>query len=301
MAGKSASLLTKTQRRRLQNEFEDLDEDAQRRDQQLIRERIRAGVLDFQLLADYPDRQLELAFEDVSETELRAALADTYLAAERIRDLHRYDRDQLLTDARTRAKEVSGEARDVSSLARLDLHTGAEVRRQAEERLGTSRWETRATGLMKLAPVVFAASVMTLLVHDVLIHRYIVARIAAGFAMVALLLCIVGVSLIILLAGTNAIIPAFATVARDAHETGRAAWRRCGPDRLQFILSGQTRENDWDPSPSTTDGEDETPLDRLRQRYAVGELSDEQFERKLEQLLATETLEDAEDRLDARE
>jgi hypothetical protein len=47
MAGKSASLLTKTQRRRLHNDFEDVDEDAKRRDQQLIRERLRAGILDF--------------------------------------------------------------------------------------------------------------------------------------------------------------------------------------------------------------------------------------------------------------
>lgn len=192
MAEKSASLLTKTQRRRLRNEFADLDEDATRRDQQLIRERIRAGLFDFRLLADYPDSQYELAFKDVSDEELRAALADTYLAAERIRDLHRYDRDQLIAEARARAESVSGATHDVSSLARLDLHTEAEVHRQAEERLGTSRWETRGTGLIKLAPVVFAAGVMVLLVHDVLIHRYIVAQIAAGLAMVALLLCVVG-------------------------------------------------------------------------------------------------------------
>ncbi|MDS0221745.1 SHOCT domain-containing protein [Haloarcula sp. S1AR25-5A] len=40
---------------------------------------------------------------------------------------------------------------------------------------------------------------------------------------------------------------------------------------------------------------DETPLERLRRRYAEGELTDEQFERKLERLLETETLEDIED------
>lgn len=34
-------------------------------------------------------------------------------------------------------------------------------------------------------------------------------------------------------------------------------------------------------------------LETLRDRYAAGELTDEQFERKLERLLATETLEDA--------
>lgn len=39
--------------------------------------------------------------------------------------------------------------------------------------------------------------------------------------------------------------------------------------------------------------DEETPLERLRRRYAEGELTDEQFERKLERLLETETLEDA--------
>jgi len=46
---------------------------------------------------------------------------------------------------------------------------------------------------------------------------------------------------------------------------------------------------------------DETPLERLRRRYADGELTDEQFERKLERLLETETMEDIEDSAAMRE
>jgi len=42
--------------------------------------------------------------------------------------------------------------------------------------------------------------------------------------------------------------------------------------------------------------DDEDPLATLRERYARGELTDEQFERKVERLLETETLEDIEDR-----
>ena len=42
-------------------------------------------------------------------------------------------------------------------------------------------------------------------------------------------------------------------------------------------------------------------LETLRDRYARGELTDEQFERKLERLLDTESLEDVEDRLRERE
>lgn len=55
----------------------------------------------------------------------------------------------------------------------------------------------------------------------------------------------------------------------------------------------------WDGETSV--GEDEETTDRddaleeLRARYARGELTEEQFERKLERLLETETLEDVED------
>jgi uncharacterized membrane protein len=41
--------------------------------------------------------------------------------------------------------------------------------------------------------------------------------------------------------------------------------------------------------------EEEDPLEELRARYARGELTDEQFERKLDRLLDVETLEDLED------
>ena len=41
-------------------------------------------------------------------------------------------------------------------------------------------------------------------------------------------------------------------------------------------------------SPSDRTDEDETPLDRLKRRYAEGEISDEEFERRLERLLETE-------------
>ncbi|RRJ34003.1 hypothetical protein [Halocatena pleomorpha] len=60
MDERPVSLLTKTQRQRLQNEFADVDTDAKQRDQRLIRQRVQAGVLDFRLLATYPDRQYSL-------------------------------------------------------------------------------------------------------------------------------------------------------------------------------------------------------------------------------------------------
>ncbi|AGB38461.1 SHOCT domain-containing protein [Natronococcus occultus] len=53
-------------------------------------------------------------------------------------------------------------------------------------------------------------------------------------------------------------------------------------------IDPETLEEPDDEEPSATDA-----LERLRDRYAAGELTDEQFERKLDRLLETETLEDA--------
>ena len=60
------------------------------------------------------------------------------------------------------------------------------------------------------------------------------------------------------------------------------------------------QDQDWGTSGETQDSADdqsvEDALQTLRERYAKGELTDRQFEQKLERLLETETLEDAEDR-----
>lgn len=61
-------------------------------------------------------------------------------------------------------------------------------------------------------------------------------------------------------------------------------------------------ETEDEPAATKPDRDpDETALERLRRRYAEGELTDEQFERKLERLLETETLEDVEDARRMRE
>lgn len=67
---------------------------------------------------------------------------------------------------------------------------------------------------------------------------------------------------------------------------------------LVSILAGED-ESETDESPmasSEPTGDGDDPLATLRQRYARGELTEAQFERKLEALLETETLEAAEDR-----
>jgi hypothetical protein len=53
----------------------------------------------------------------------------------------------------------------------------------------------------------------------------------------------------------------------------------------------------WSEDATAEPGEDRgDALGTLRNRYAQGELTDEQFERKVERLLETETLEDVEAR-----
>ncbi|WP_132059069.1 SHOCT domain-containing protein [Halorussus amylolyticus] len=76
-------------------------------------------------------------------------------------------------------------------------------------------------------------------------------------------------------------------------------------DDIEEWWDGEWKDS-WDGGETEPEAktESETPvetnnrdaLETLRQRYAQGELTDEQFERKLERLLDTETLENVEDR-----
>ncbi|MFB6222287.1 MAG: SHOCT domain-containing protein [Haloarcula sp.] len=69
---------------------------------------------------------------------------------------------------------------------------------------------------------------------------------------------------------------------------------------LVEILFGEDEER-ADAVETASSETEETPLERLRRRYAEGELTDDQFERKLERLLETETLENAADSTTIRE
>jgi hypothetical protein len=164
MAGKSASLLTKTQRNRIQDDFGDLDEEQKHRDQQRIRERVRSGLLDFQLLADYPDRQFALMFDDVPDDELRAALADTTIVIERLREQSEIDRADVIEDVRAHIEGYNDVTDDTRTLEGIDLRTAAEIRQQTEddlaEQFGPGRWDKRANGLMKLGVSAFILLVL---------------------------------------------------------------------------------------------------------------------------------------------
>ena len=164
MTGKSASLLTKTQRNRIQNDFAELDEQKKHRDQQRIRERVRSGLLDFQLLTDYPDHQLALMVDDVPDNELRAALADTIVLIERLREQSGIEREELIEEVRAHIEGHSEATEDTRTLEQIDLRTAAEIRRQTEDDLAeqfeTGRWDKRANALMKLGISAFIVVVV---------------------------------------------------------------------------------------------------------------------------------------------
>jgi uncharacterized membrane protein len=63
------------------------------------------------------------------------------------------------------------------------------------------------------------------------------------------------------------------------------------------LFGDEEDQEEWLPrdADDSESQDEETPLETLRRRYAEGELSEEQFERKLDQLLSTETIEDVED------
>lgn len=155
MTGRSASLLTKTQRRRIRSDFANLDEQKRRRDERQIRERLAAGLLDFQVLTAYPDAQFELVVEELSEDELRAALVNATLVLERLRELRGLDRERVLLRARERADDLTAESSDVRSLEDLELRTATEIRTETRasvsEEFETNPWDERADGLLKLA------------------------------------------------------------------------------------------------------------------------------------------------------
>ncbi|WP_147280965.1 magnesium transporter [Halopelagius longus] len=229
MAGNSASLLTKTQRNRIRDDFDELVEEKKRRDQQRIRERIRSGLFDFHLLADYPDRQFALTFDETPDDELRTALADTTLVVERLRELHGIDRAEVIEEARTRAETVSDATTGTETLSRVELRTAAEIRRETEaevkERVGTGRWDTRADRLAKLG-----ASAFIPLALIGIFDWYVSGNLLGATAPVSsLLMAILAVSMIgwLLIVAAQAlkhdVLPAFRKLMRNPEAAVRGA------------------------------------------------------------------------------
>jgi uncharacterized membrane protein len=93
--------------------------------------------------------------------------------------------------------------------------------------------------------------------------------------------------LVVLIVGYAAVIPLVETLFGDEAEDEDAG----------VVEDAWSWDEESDES-TTTDDAKPDPLDELRRRYAQGELTDQQFERKVERLLETETIEDVEDAYD---
>ncbi|NEU55442.1 hypothetical protein [Halorussus sp. MSC15.2] len=224
MDDRMASLLTKTQRRRVRNDFADLDEQKRRRDERQIRKRLAAGLLDTRVLAGYPDAQLGLAVEDLSEDELREALADATLVLERVREMEGVDRKTVLSRARCRADELAEQSGDLRSLDDLDLQTAAEIRRETKvsvrEQFEENRWDSRADGLLKLTASATVPLFVTLLV-DSTTSRDLLGTSAGATVLVYLcsLVVVVALSGVFLIKAAQTlkhdVLPAVLTFRRD--------------------------------------------------------------------------------------
>jgi hypothetical protein len=132
-----------------------LDDKKTRRDQQRIRKRIAAGTEDFSLLVNYPDNQLQMAFDDYSDGELLDALADGQLVLERIRENRDLDRERVVRRTRERILNEAENTDEVATLDRLRFETPSEQRHrlkgELQEQLGPSLWGRRANRLLRFA------------------------------------------------------------------------------------------------------------------------------------------------------
>lgn len=186
MSADTASLLTKTQRRRIANGFDDLDDDARSRDERRIRERFAAGLQDLSRLRDYPDEQLALAVEDFDDETLVTTLADGRVALDRIAEVRGLDRERIVARADTRATVAAESPTDTASLARLEFETERERReRFASKHDETSVWNRRANQLLRLAAWLFLPAAL-LWIPDTFLRMDTLARFTLLWAVPAI-------------------------------------------------------------------------------------------------------------------
>lgn len=114
----------------------------------------------------------------------------------------------------------------------------------------------------------------------------IAATVVTGTWLAALLLDF-GWWLPFMLFGYIVIVPVVAMLFDEDEETERV--EEIKRERVEEIKRESAGETDVEEGPEHV----QDALDRLRIRYAEGDLTDEQFERKLDRLLETETPEDA--------
>lgn len=128
----------------------------------------------------------------------------------------------------------------------------------------------------------------------------IASTLVVGLGLAALFLGVSNFWLVFVL-GFVVFVPLVALLFGD--ESDRDEWwdDMWGEDWFDDWWGSSTKDDaDSERKDAPEDGSEDS-LSIVRRRYARGELTDAQFERKLERLLETETLEDVEDRQRARE
>ncbi|ELZ80876.1 hypothetical protein C455_05427 [Haloferax larsenii JCM 13917] len=221
MSDSVSSLLTRTQRERIQSGFDGVESAKRRRDERKIRTRLAAGMDDFDLLVTYPDRQFDLAFEDRSDAELTERLADARLTLDRIRVLRDIDRDDVVTAVQDRQHSATDEG--VESIAQVDLRTKAEWRHSVEADLADdyrpSRWKRLSDTLLKIGLfLLVCVSLLAVAVPDFTNGPGSIVGIV-GAVVLATGLGIVGIRSV-----KYDVLPALQFVASDPKGAVRAVW-----------------------------------------------------------------------------
>ena len=227
MSDKPASLLTKSQRERVAEGFRSLDGAKRRRDRQRVRERVAAGVDDFGHLVEYPDDQLETAFDDHDDDEVERALADVRLVNGRIRLLRGIGRDAVVTRVRDRLRTVEADERTLSA---VDLRTREEVTREVRAELEAEYepdgWKRRSDLALKLGTLLALPEVLLVpvpfgTVPPAVDGAVVFVALVFGGPALAFVLAVVAARTI-----KHDLVPALRSIADDPVGAVRRAWNR---------------------------------------------------------------------------
>jgi len=241
MPADSASLLTKTQRRRIGDSFDDLDDDARSRDERRIRKRFAAGLGDLSRLVDYPDDQLVLAVEDIDDETLVTALADGRVLLDRIAEVRGLDSERVVSRADVRATAAKNPT-DIASLARLDFETETERReRFMREYDDTSVWDRRANRFLQLAAWLFLPAVI-LWIPDAVLGMETLSRFTLVWALPALVgvfPAFTGLSIKLLKSLKYSVLPGVRRLVREPEQVVASV-------RYQLMRPIETLRRSWD-------------------------------------------------------
>jgi len=224
MSDKPAAVLTKTQRDRMKNGFQSVEGAKRRRDQQRIRRRVAAGVDDFAHLVEYPDDQLEAAFDSYDDEHIVRALADMRVVSERVRLLHGIERDAVLQRARTRTQTAEGD-RTVSDLQfRTDEEIRSAVRAELEAEYAPDDWKRRSELALKIGSLLALPGVSLIPIP----YEAVPLAIDGALVFVALFfggpLLAFGLGILLLRSIRDEIIPGLRAFGTDPIGTVRRIW-----------------------------------------------------------------------------